>query len=142
MKIEDIHAEIEKDSVIDKANLDTESLNIPILHAKWYRIFMEELRFTKALEHDYKVTKRDRTLYYTGKAPDEEYLNEPMNLKAVLKADVDMYLDGDEKLAKIRLRLELQKAKLEMLETFLKNISTRNFLIKNAIDFQRFKNGA
>ena len=116
MKIEDIHAEIAADAVIDRANLDIESLNIPILHGKWYRIFMDELRITKALEHDYKITKRDRTLYYTGKAPDEAYINEPMNLKAVLKADVDMYLDADEVLAKIRLRLELQKAKLEMLE--------------------------
>lgn len=142
MKIEDIHAEIAKDAVIDKANLDVESLNIPILHGKWYRIFMDELRMCKALEHDYKVTKRDRTLYYTGKAPDEAYINEPMNLKAVLKADVDMYLDADEALAKIKLRLELQRAKLEMLEAHLKTIANRNFLIKNAIDFARFKNGA
>lgn len=142
MKIDDIQDLIDVDSVIDNLNLDGEALRIPILHAKYYRIFMDELRQTKALEHDYKVTRKERKLYYTGKAPDEVYMEEPMQIKAVLKDDVEMYMDADEKLSKIKLRLELQKAKLEMLETFLKTVANRNFLISNAISWRRFQQGA
>lgn len=142
MKIDEIQDMIKDDSVIDNLDLDGESLKIPQLHARYYRILMDEMRAYKLTEFDYKTTKKSRRLYYTGKASDEEYRDEPMNIKAILKDDVEMFLDADEKLSKIKLKLELQKMKIEMLEAFIKTLTNRNFLIKNAIDWRRFQQGA
>jgi len=141
MKLADIEKEIQLDSVIDNADLDRESLRIPILHAKYYHFFMDELKILKGLEREFRMTKLDRILYYTGKAPDEVYLESPLDLK-VLKNEVDIYLDADPKLSQLRMNCEFQQAKVSMLEGFTKLIANRSFIIKNALDFQRFKNGA
>lgn len=140
MKLADIELQIQQDSKIDHANLDRESLNIPILHAKYYRLFMDELKILKGLEREFRMVKLDRIHFYTGRADDEVYKEEPLNLK-VLKSEVDTYLDADPKLSQMRMNLEFQQAKVTMLENFLKNLSFRNNTIKNAIDFIKFKNG-
>ena len=141
MKLEEIEAEIEADSKIDSADLDRESLKIPILHAKYYRIFMGEVRLLKGLERDYKVMRLDKTHYYLGKATDEVYAQNPLTHR-ILRTDVDMYLDADDELSRVRMNMDFQKAKVDMLEGFIKNLSFRNNTIRNAIDFVRFKNGA
>ena len=141
MKLADLEAEIQKDSVIDHADLDRESLKIPITHAKYYRYFMDEFKIFKGLEREFRQTKLDRILYYTGRAPDEVYKEAPLDLK-ILKTEVDLYLDADPKLSQLRMNLEFQQAKVNMLENFLKNLSFRNNTIKNAIDWNRFKNGS
>jgi len=140
MKLADIQAEIEKDSAINNNSLDTESLRIPMLHSKYYNYFMDELRILKAVEHDYRRVKKERHQYYLGQASDEVYKEKPLNIK-VLRADLDLYLDADPELNDLKTKYELQKAKAELLESFIKTLNQRNFLIKNAIDFLRFKNG-
>lgn len=57
MKLADIENEIQQDSKIDHADLDRESLKIPILHAKYYRYFMDEFKILKGLERDFRATK-------------------------------------------------------------------------------------
>lgn len=141
MKLADIEQEIQQDSKIDHADLDRESLKIPILHAKYYRIFMDEIKILKGLEREFRVLKLERIQYYTGKADEEVYKAAPLDLK-VLKTEVDLYLDADPDLSQKRMNLEFQQAKVNMLESFIKNLSFRNNTIKNAIDFVRFKNGA
>ena len=141
MKLADIEQEIQQDSKIDHADLDRESLKIPILHAKYYRIFMEEIKILKGLEREFRVLKLEKIQYYTGKADEEVYKAAPLDLK-VLKTEVDLYLDADPDLSQKRMNLEFQQAKVNMLESFIKNLSFRNNTIKNAIDFIRFKNGA
>lgn len=140
MKLADIEKEIQQDSVIDNANLDTESLRIPLLHAKYYRIFMEELKILKGLEREFRISKKDKIEYYTGRAADEVYRANPLNSK-VLRGDVDVYLDADSELSQLRMNMEFQQAKVQLLENFIRNLGFRNNTIKNAIDWNRFKNG-
>lgn len=140
MKLEDIQAEIEKDSIIDKNKLDTESLKIPQMHAKYYRYFMDEVKILKGVEFKFREMKKEKTQYYLGQGTDDKYKEKPLGLK-VLKQDIDLYLDADPELNELRARYELQKAKVDMLEGFIKTLNTRNFLIKNAIEWQRFQQG-
>jgi len=140
MKIDELSAEIQVDSVIDNAELDREALKIPMLHAKYYRFFIDELRHTKALDQKLKEVKRARSDYYLGKADDGVYLDEPLDFK-VLKADLDLYLESDAKYSEILMRRDLQKMKTQMLEDFIKTINNRSFLINNAIAWQKFKAG-
>lgn len=140
MKLEDIMAQVEADSNIDHADLDRESLKIPQLHGKYYKIFIEELRFLKSYERDYNILKKDRTEYYLGKSSDDIYKEDPLDFK-IIKQDLDLYLDADDKLSTIKAKRDMQKAKVEMVESFIKSLNNRGFQIKNAIDFLKFKNG-
>lgn len=140
MKLDEIQQEIEKDAAISNTNLDTESLRIPLLHSKYYNIFIGELKVLRGVEAEYKKLKKERQQYYLGQADDETYKAEPLQLK-VLRQDLELYLDADPKLNELKNKFEMQKMKTEMVEAFIKTLNTRNFLIKNALDFLKFKNG-
>jgi len=51
------------------------------------------------------------------------------------------YMDADEKLSSVSLKIEYYSTMLEYLESILKMISQRTFQIKNAIEYQKFMAG-
>lgn len=140
MKIDELADMIEADSIIDQTDLNTASVQIPYIHAKYYRIFVNEVKILRGIEIEMKVMKRERSDYYLGKADDDVYKAEPLNHK-VLKADLDLYLDADPKMIVLETRRQTQKIKTDMLEAFLKLLNNRSYQINNAITFLKFKNG-
>jgi len=140
MKIDEILELIDSDSELDKNNLDNESLKTPKLHAKYYRIFMEEIRILKSLDIKYNQVKKDRQSYYLGDLPDEVYKEEPLH-KKWLKSEIDIALKADEKLNEIDVKRDLQKMKVKLIEDFIKTLNNRSFIIRDAIEFAKFKNG-
>lgn len=131
---------IENDSVIDNANLDREALKIPYLHGKWYGLFIDESRLYRSLLSEFKRTKKFKMEYYLGKCPDEVYQEKPLDLK-ILKQDLDFYMEADEELISLEEKLNTQKLKVEMIESFIRSLNNRGYNIKCAVDFLRFKNG-
>lgn len=140
MKIDDITKLIEEDSIIKKTELDMESLRIPYLQAKYYKIFMDEFRIYRGMTLELGKLKKARTLYYQGKADDDVYKEEPLDHK-ILKTEIDLYLDADDKICELTGKMVLQKAKVDMLDSFIKSLNNRGFQIKNAIDFIKFQAG-
>jgi hypothetical protein len=65
---------------------------------------------------------------------------DPNPLK-ILKQDLSIYMDADQDLQRIQAKIDIQKQKNSFLESAIKTISNRGFLIKNAIDWERFKVG-
>jgi hypothetical protein len=59
----------------------------------------------------------------------------------ILKQDLSIYIDSDEDLQRIQAKIDIQKQKASFLESAIKTITNRGFLIKNAIDWERFKVG-
>lgn len=143
MKLEEIEALWEQDIKIDRTELDTESLKIPSLHGKYYKIYLREKVQLKAEEQSYKQYHKLKHEYYTGKLSQSE-LNElgwePFQF--VLKNDLQVYMDADKDLCERLLKLSVQKEKVQYLEDIIKTLNTRGFLIKNAIDFIRFTSGS
>ena len=140
MNLEFIQDLWDKDSIIDNELLHNESTKIPALHAKYYKIYNNILTLKKAQETQYKILKKEKRQYYTGKASPEVYVDKPFDFK-VLKADLDKYFDADADLIKCTAKIEYQQIMLEYLESILKIISNRTYQIKNAIEWQRFTNG-
>ncbi|CAB4141185.1 Recombination, repair and ssDNA binding protein UvsY [uncultured Caudovirales phage] len=142
MKLEEIEALWEQDSKIDRTELDNESLKIPTLHSKYYKIFLREKVQLKSEEQDYKLFYKLKHEYYTGKLSQEElseYNWQPFQF--VLKGDLQIYIDSDKELSSRLLKLQVQREKVEFLENIIKTLNSRGFLIKNAIDFIRFTSG-
>jgi hypothetical protein len=140
MKFSDLFVMIEEDSKLDYSALDAESLKIPYLHGKYYPLFIEEARLHKKVSNEYKALKKFKSEYYLGRCEDKVYEEFPLQLK-VLRSDLDTYLDADPELAALDEKLDTQKRKVEMLESFIKSLNSRGFNIKSAIDFMKFKNG-
>jgi hypothetical protein len=56
----------EQDSRIDPDNLHTESLNIPILHSKYFEIYNTIILLKKKAEQQKKNIRHQRYEYFTG----------------------------------------------------------------------------
>jgi hypothetical protein len=65
---------------------------------------------------------------------------EPFQLK-LLKADVQEYIDADDNVIESKKLLALQEEKVNYLESIVKSLTTRGYLIKNAIDWKKFTEG-
>jgi len=131
----------QKDSVVNQDELDTESLKIPQLHAKYYQLYNTILLLRKQAEQQHSSILLERRKFYMGKAETQVYIDEPFPYKVRDKEDLRLYLEADEKLSKIRLKIDYYDTMLKYLEEILKQISNRTYQIKNAIEWRRFSAG-
>lgn len=131
----------EKDSVIDIDNLHTESLNIPILHSKYFELYNTIVLLRKKAEQQKKNIRHERYEYYSGKADPDIYVENPFPKKIRDKDTMQKYLDSDEKISSISLKIDYYDTMLEYLESILKMIQNRTYQIKNSIEFMRFNAG-
>ena len=138
MDLETIQSMWEKDSQIDKDNLHDESLKIPALHAKYHELFNNILLLRKKAEQQRKNIRHERYEYYSGKADPDVYLENPFPKKVRDKDAMQKYLDADEKLSQINLKIDYYETQLNYIESILKQISNRTYQIKNAIEWSKF----
>ena len=131
----------EKDSKIDIDNLHTESLNIPVLHAKYYDIYNNFMLLRKKAEQQKKNTRHERYEYYSGKADPDVYIKDPFPKKIRDKDTMNKYLDADERLSNVSMKIEYYDVMLRYIEVILKQITNRTYQIKNSIEFMRFTSG-
>ena len=129
------------DSKIDPDNLHTESLNIPVLHSKYYDIYNNLMLLRKKAEQQRKNIRHERYEYFSGKADPEVYIDNPFPKKIRDKETMQKYLDADTKLSGISLKIEYYSVMLSFIEEILKMVSQRTYHIKNSIEFMRFTSG-
>ena len=141
MTLEELQELADKDLKINDTELDLESLKTPQLHNKYLKELTKfKLLLTKA-DSDYRVLKRIKWEYYTGKADPKDYAEQPFDLK-ILKTDIDKYLEADDDLIRAISKVKYLEAVVEFLDRTLRQITNRTFTIKNAIDWRKFTSGA
>ena len=130
-----------EDSKIDPDNLHTESLNIPVLHSKYFDLYNNLNLLRKKAEQQRKNIRHERYEYYSGKSDPEVYIDNPFPKKIRDKDTMQKYLDADEKLSGLSLKIEYYCVMLTYIEEILKQVTNRTYQIKNAIEFMRFSSG-
>ena len=138
MNLETIQSMWEKDSQIDKDNLHDESLKIPALHAKYHEMFNTILLLRKKAEQQRKNIRHERHEYFSGKADPDVYVDNPFPKKIRDKDTMQKYLDADESLMNVSLKIDYYETMLNYIESILKQISNRTYQVKNAIEWQKF----
>jgi hypothetical protein len=140
MKVDEITTMWLQDARIDDVDLDTESLKIPSLHAKYLKILYEEKLKLKSYIIKRKTFSRVLSEYYRGDLNNKEDLaeidREPWS-RTVLKQDIASYVDSDRDMIKLLTKISYQEEVVSLLEDILKNINNRGFQIKNTIDWRR-----
>jgi hypothetical protein len=131
----------EKDSKMDIDNLHTESLNTPVLHAKYFDIYNNIILLRKKADQQKRNIRHERHQYYSGKADPDVYIEDPFPKKIRDKSDMERYLSADDKLSQISLKVEYYDVMLNYIEDILKMIHNRTYQIKNSIEYMRFQSG-
>lgn len=143
MRLEEIQSLWETDVNIDRTELGDESLRIAKLHSKYYRIFSQERLMLRKMEAEYKELYRDKYEWFNGTASQETLAAhewKPNPLK-ILRTDISMYIEADEQMRTAGLRVEVQREKVEFLESIIKTLVPMGYNIKNAIEWAKFQNG-
>ena len=143
MNLSDYRNHAENDLIIDETQLDTESLRTPQIHSKYLNFLMDEKLHLAKLQYEYKVLRRKKWLYYTGKISQEELEEEgwePFQLN-VLKTDIDKFMESDEDLQNIDIKIKYKETVVNYLQDVIKIINNRQWNIRSAIDWLKFTNG-
>ena len=141
MTLEELQEQVDKDRKINDTELDLESLKTPQLHNKYLKEYNNFKLLLSRAESDYKILKRFKWEYYTGKSSPQIYKEKPFNLK-IMKSDIDKYLESDEDLIKAKQKIDYLETVVNYLDRTLKTISSRDWQIRNSIEWRKFTSGA
>lgn len=144
MKLDEIQLMWERDAQIDRTELGEESLRIPQLHSKYFKVFSQERLTLRKLEADYKRLFKDKYEWYNGSIAEEtlqQYDWQPNPLK-ILRTDIPMHIEADNDIQTLQMKIEMQKEKVDFVENIIKSLTTRGYQIKGAIEWEKFKMGA
>lgn len=143
MNLSDYRKHAENDLLIDETELGSESLKTPQLHSKYLNFLSDEKLKLSKLEHEFKVLRRKKWLYYTGKISEEELEEEgwePFQLN-ILKTDLDKFLESDDDIQRMDIRIKYCQSCVDYLQEIIKIVSNRQWNIRSAIDWLKFTNG-
>ena len=141
MTLEELQEQVDKDLKINDTELDLESLKTPQLHNKYLKEYNNFKLLLSRAASDYKILKRFKWEYYTGKSSPQIYKEKPFNLK-IMKSDIDKYLESDEDLIKAKQKIDYLETVVNYLDRTLKTISSRDWQIRNSIEWRKFTSGA
>lgn len=143
MTLEELNEMWAKDAKIDETALGSESLNIPVLHNKYYTLYSKEVLRLRKFKAELKELEQAKFEWYTGTMAEEDMKAKgwrPNPLK-ILRADVNKYIESDADIIKLSLKIDYQMQLANYLEDIIKQIHSRNFIIKSAIDWIKFQAG-
>lgn len=140
MNINEIETMWDEDCKIDPDNLHLESIKIPSLHSKYYQIYNNISLLKKLEENKFIELQKNKWLYYSGKADPKVYKESPFDHR-VMKTDLDKYMNADSELIKSKTKIDYYQLMIKFLESIIKSIETRTFVIKNSIEFMKFVGG-
>ena len=144
MILEDIEKEWANDSIISPLKLDEESLKIPRLHAKYHRILTEEkIRLIKIQEKLQELEYIYEQFYSKTLTLEElQQYNLPTVLdKKYVKPEIPKAVANTKEVIEYKRKLGIQHVKLELLDSIMKSIMNRNWIIKDAITWRQFESG-
>ena len=143
MNLDEIKALWAIDCEIDDIELDSASLEVPKLHAKYLDLLTSKMLLSKQYQMKYDTLLRDKWMWYNGKFSKDELKAlgwEQFDLK-IMKADLHYVFNADKDLQELKAKQEYIKITIDYLKDCMQNITWRHQTIKNTIDWRRFMAG-
>ena len=141
MNLETLQDKWKEDSVIDTDKYGEESVRIPQLHMRYMEFYNTFSLMKKDRESEMKALVRDKWIYYKGKAPATMYREMPFDLKLTTTDEIKMFIGADDDVRKLQYKIDYIEQTIFFLDGVLRQIQSRNYQIKNAIEWERFQSG-
>lgn len=142
--IEDINNWWAEDCKIDETALGSEAAKNPLIHSKYSRVLSTTKLHIRKAESDYLTTRRIKLRYFKGELGKEELQQlgwSQYQGRALTKTEMEEYLDTDSDLIKLLDKKEYHVIMKELLESILKQITSRTWDVKSAIEYAKMQNG-
>jgi len=152
MTLEEISSMWFEDAHINVSKLHEESLRIPLLHQKYYDIYIEAKLTVSRMKEELKKFEVCLEEYMTGSMGSEEIekfvelatkkkIILPDLNKKVLKPDVPKKIASNSYVIQQNLKIADMTEKADYLKSILAMISGRSFQIRDAVEFIKFQAG-
>ena len=141
MNLETLQDKWKEDRVIDPDKYGEESVRIPQLHMRYMEFYNTFSLMKKDRESEMKALVRDKWIYYKGKAPSTVYKEVPFDLKLTTTDEIKMFIGADDEIRKLQYKIDYIEQTIFFLDGVLRQINSRNYQIKNAIEWERFQSG-
>jgi hypothetical protein len=143
MKYDELIDMWERDAKIEPDNLDSESLKIPLIQGKYFNLFCREKAILAKLNLDLSQLRRWKRDYFLGEIPVEELVEKgiPVFARRLVKSEVDAYIDTDSDVITMLEKIAVVQTKVDLLNLLVKSINDRQWNIRNAIEFLKWKSG-
>lgn len=144
MLLEEIEKEWSEDATINPLKLAEESLRIPKLHAKYSTILNREKIIIGILKTNLDKKEYILEQYYKRTLTIDELNEYKLPLvqdKKIANPEIPKTIAADKDIIELKNRIGAQSVKIEFLDSIMKSIHTRNWVIKDAIDWRKFEHG-
>ena len=141
--IEELISQWDKDANVDTTEPGKEILRIPLLHSKYNKYLSLHNLSGKKCALEFNKIKKLKWLYYSGKLDQEELDKlgwEPFRF--TLKSDINVYIDGDEDLNKLKRRQAYHEEAAKFCENIMKELQSRTYQLRAHMDWEKFIQGA
>jgi len=144
MTLDDIIEEYTVDSKIESLDLESSLKSIPTLHGKYLNYLRSSNKTLRKLESQYKKLYQIKCEYYGG------FLNGTDELKklewapytrTILKGDIPRFVESDGQIIKLTENIAEAKEMNTIINSILKEIMQRSFIIKDMIAWRKFTEG-
>jgi hypothetical protein len=144
MELDEINKMWVVDCKIDESNLSAAAKVIPELHNKYYRLYMKEALKVKRLKADLVMLEKDKSEYYAGTMAEEDLKARgwPPNRLKILRQDLNKYIESDKDIINLSLTIDYRTSIANYLEEIIRQINSRNFIVKNMLEWARFQSGS
>lgn len=145
MVLEEIQDNWQKDCIIDDNHLDRESVRTPVLHSKYLNLLISYKHRITSVQSEYNSMRVKKFRYYRGEMSKSELelagWEQWQGIKP-LRNEMDEFLNGDADLIKNKLKIEYLSSIQELLESILQQIKSRDWIIRNSLEWKKFVSGA
>lgn len=143
MTLDEIYEEWGKDVKIDRSDLGNESLKIPLLHHKWFKVFSVERKKHRILSGKLRDLEfRKKQFYEEGPTKETQALGWRMPSRGkILPTAVKGYVEADPDVRDMAEKVAEQAEIVDVVENIIKSINNRGYLIKDIIQWNLFING-
>lgn len=126
--------------------LDEDSRNTPLLHAKYLELLSNAKLLLKRAEFSQKTLLKQKWEWYNGKMSHEDIVElgwdpDPFNGLKVMKGDMSYYYDADPEIQKSEEKIQYYKTVVETLTEIVSNLNWRHQTIGNIIKWKQFESG-
>ena len=145
MTLEEIQENWKQDCIIDDNHLDRVSVRTPVLHSKYLNLLISYKHRITSAQSEYNSMRVKKFRYYRGEMTKGELelagWEQWQGIKP-LRNEMDEFLNGDADLIKNKLKIEYLSSIQELLESILQQIKSRDWIIRNSLEWKKFVSGA
>lgn len=125
---------------MDASSLDQHALETAKLQSKYYVLYSRTLAEQKSLKYDLDTLIAFKHKYYKGQAHPDVYKERPFR-ESLTNAGVEAHVRADLDVLKLQKTMDMLDIKLELIKDMKAALGQRNWNIRNAIEFIKFKAG-